>query len=238
MPACMCHFECCWLFAWGIFSWHVSCAVKAYCVWVITCHRKPWALLTPPITPLLLLFHRSPTVFLSNPCQPCFSPFCLSSLSLSHFLLLFQSVYPARKVISGSWGWWVLWSVLFIYLFIFFHLIFPEGIQPWNNQCRSPWNFCQAWLQLPFVRHVTTGSRGCVDDDRSTGSLPPRGPCILLPHSLVLLCLFGPSGACCAQCGMMTLCIELFSFIFNIFSSFLIYSFSLFSLVYPDDDVG
>ncbi len=122
MPACMCHFECCCLFAWGIFSWHVSCAVKAYCVWVITCHRKPWALLTPPITPLLLLFHRSPTVFLSNPCQPCFSPFCLSSLSLSHFLLLFQSVSCQKgdSRVLRLVGSLICLFYLFIYFFSFY----------------------------------------------------------------------------------------------------------------------
>lgn len=111
---------------------------------------------------------------LSLPLTPASPPLSFLSpphpLSLSHFLLLFQSVYPDIRVLR-----------LVVSLICLFYFIFPEGIQPWNNLCRSSWNSCQAWLQLPFVRHVTTGSRGCADDDRSTGSLPLRGPCILPP---------------------------------------------------------
>lgn len=38
----MCHFDGCLS---GDLFWDVSCAVKAYCVWLITCHHKPWVLL-------------------------------------------------------------------------------------------------------------------------------------------------------------------------------------------------
>lgn len=173
MPVCMCHFECCCLFAWGIFSWHVSCAVKAYCAWVITCHCKPRALLAPQSRRRRCFCIALPLfVCLSNPCQPFFPSFVfLLSLCFSffvHLCILPEKWYQALEA--------DVFFDRFILLYLFFHFIFAKGIQPCNNQSRSSWNSCQAWLRHPFVRHVTTGSRGCADDDRSAGSLPPRGP--------------------------------------------------------------
>lgn len=94
-------------FAWGIFSWHVSCAVKPYFVWVITCHRKPRALFTPQSCLCCCFSIPSPirSLSLSNPCHPFV-------LFLS--LLFSRAVYLAKKMTPGSWGWWFLWSVYYI----------------------------------------------------------------------------------------------------------------------------
>lgn len=101
-----------------------------------------------------------PLSFSSNLCQLYFSA-CFSSLYVSYFLLLFQSVYPSRKVILGSWGLVFLWSV---YSFFFFFIqCLPEAIQPWNNLCRCSWNFCLACLLLPFVRRETSRSWGSAE---------------------------------------------------------------------------
>lgn len=135
MPACLCHFESCCLFAWGIFSWHVSCAVKAYCVWVITCHCKPRALLTPQSCHCCCFSIALPLfVFLPNPA---------SLLSFSLCLLFSESVYPARKVTPGSRGWWFLWSVYFICLFVFFKAFNHETTNAGLHEipARQGWSF-------------------------------------------------------------------------------------------------
>lgn len=97
---------------------------------------------------------------------------------------------------------------LVVSLICFFFIIiisFPlKGIQPWNNQCRSSWNSCQSGWQLPFIRHVTTKSRGCDHDDRSAVSLC-MGPAYYKKNILIFLCLCGASWACCAQCGVLPL---------------------------------
>lgn len=41
---------------------------------------------------------------------------------------------------------------LVILFYFFFHRIFTKRNQPLNIRCRSSWNSCQAWLQLPFVK--------------------------------------------------------------------------------------
>lgn len=73
------------------------------------------------------------------------------------------------------------------------------------KQCRSSWNSCQAWLQLPFVRNVTTRSRG----PEVLMMLGPPAFSLCVGHAyyrlgnrLVLRCLCGASGPCC---GMMTI---------------------------------
>lgn len=154
----------------SFFFWHVSCAVKAYCVWVITCHRKPWALLTPQSCHCCCVSIALP-LFLSNPCQPSLSP-CVFSPSI---FLIFSSLWVCVSSQKGDIRVLKLVSLIFLF-YVFFHLIFPEGIQPQNNQCRSSCNSCQRWLLDSFVIHVTTRSRGYVDHDRSAGSLPLCGP--------------------------------------------------------------
>lgn len=139
MPACSCHFESCCLFVWGIFSWHVSCAVKAYCALSDYLSSQASSSTYSPTVPLPLLFQRSPSLCLSF----YLTPACLLSFSLS--LLFSDSVYPARKVTP------VPLRLVFSLICFFFSL---KGIQTWNNQCRSSWNSCQSGWQLPFIRHV------------------------------------------------------------------------------------
>lgn len=101
----------------GDLFWHISCAVEAYCVWVITCHRKPWALLASQSHHCCCFSLCSHCFFLTP--ATLFLSYCLSLLPISHFLLCFECVNLSRKVISGYWSWWFLWSVYFMYFFHF-----------------------------------------------------------------------------------------------------------------------
>lgn len=104
----------------GSFFWHVSCAVKAYCVWVITCHRKPWALLTPQSCHCCCFSIALP-LLLSNPCQPSFSPFVFSP----SIFLIFSSLWVCVSCQKGDIR--VLRLVSLICLFyVFFQMSFSS----------------------------------------------------------------------------------------------------------------
>ena len=205
MPVCMCHSERCCLFAWGIFfSWHVSWAVKAYCVWVITCHRQPRAPLTPRSRIPSLSHSLS---FCLTSCQPSF--LCSLPPCFSFFCFLWVGASCHKRWHQGLEVGGLLWSGYFILFFFFFSIFFPKGNQPLNIRCRSSWNSCQAWLQLPFVKARNNWVQRLFWWWQVHWQYPPSAWAVHITawkSAGCFLCLFGASVACCAQCGMMALC--------------------------------
>lgn len=139
MPESMFQLKCCYLFAWGIFFGHVSCAVRMYCAWVIICHLKPGAQLTL----------RAP----GRAASSFFAHYLSSSSSLSHSIPPFVFAPPVFE----SLFYWERWlqglQVAGILLFIFCcHQIYLKAIQPKNNQAKPSWSSCQTWWRLSFVK--------------------------------------------------------------------------------------
>lgn len=188
----------------GDLFWHVSCAVKAYCVWVITCHCKPWALLTPQSLHCCCFSIALPLCLSLSPMPVLALSFWLLCPSDSHFLLCFETVSLVRKDHPHRAGAFFYLFLLLDYMYMIyfcdvniFHLTFSRKPQNYEIPTRSGCSFhlkpcktcnkqVQRWLLMMTDQLALSLCVGRADYCRKT--------------SLLLLCLSGGTGA--VQCTM------------------------------------
>lgn len=118
-----------------------------------------------------------------------------------------MSVHPATKGDIRVLRLVVFFDLVISFCF-FFHHISTKRNQPLNIQCRSSWNSCQAWLQLPFFKACNNRVQRLFWWWQVHWQYPSAWAVHVTAWKTAgcFLCLFGASVACCAQCVMMALC--------------------------------